>query len=227
MSNNHRGFIKHLYSVQQNKTEALKVSKTSNIILFSCWCLIFLTNLLQLAQKLIVLSPEFHALGTTREAQKKRPEVVSPTKTCQEYKAVVHILLKGGCDSFNLLVPHSRCTDRGKQILVITFSFNQLRLIQTYPLFTDMYDEYKNARGSVAMPKVDLLQINTEDSDQICNTFGIHKSLPIIKHLYEDRDAAFLAGIGVLSEPVTKENYELKTKTTLVSKLHSTFFIGF
>ncbi len=98
LSEHHRNLIEELYSNHQNKAEALK-----------------------LAQQLIVLSPEFSALGISRETQEKRPELASPTKTCQEYKAVVHILLKGGCDSFNLLVPHSRCSDRGERALRLLF----------------------------------------------------------------------------------------------------------
>ena len=78
-----------------------------------------------------------------------------------------------------------------------------------------MYEEYRTVRGSVRIPKEDLLTIDAEDSNQVCDTFGIHPNLPIIKDLYNVDDVAFLAGIGVLSEPVTKKNYALKTKTQL------------
>lgn len=91
LSTYHRDLIEEIYSNQHDKTEALK-----------------------LAQQLIMLSPEFSTLGITRGTQEKRPKIASPVKTCQKYKAVVHILLKGGCDSFNLLVPHSRCGNKGE-----------------------------------------------------------------------------------------------------------------
>jgi uncharacterized protein (DUF1501 family) len=78
-----------------------------------------------------------------------------------------------------------------------------------------MYDEYKTVRGSIALSKEELLRINTSKSQQICEVFGIHPHLPLIKELYEKEEAVFLAGIGVLSEPVAKNNYEIKTKTQL------------
>jgi uncharacterized protein (DUF1501 family) len=78
-----------------------------------------------------------------------------------------------------------------------------------------MYDEYKNVRGPIALEKEDLLSIDAGSSNQICSSFGIHPKLPVLKKLYDEKEAIFLAGIGVLSEPVDKTNYESKTKTQL------------
>ena len=78
-----------------------------------------------------------------------------------------------------------------------------------------MYDEYKNERGPIALEKEDLLPINAETSDQICSSFGIHPSLPVLQKLYDEKEAAFLAGIGILSAPVNILNYMEKTKTIL------------
>jgi uncharacterized protein (DUF1501 family) len=78
-----------------------------------------------------------------------------------------------------------------------------------------MYDEYKNVRGSIALEKDDLLPIDAESSNQICSSFGIHPKLPVLKKLYDEKEAIFLAGIGVLTEPVNNQNYESKTKTQL------------
>ena len=67
---------------------------------------------LRMAQQLVIASSEFHATGLTRKNEEiKREQTASAIKSCRRYKAVVHILLAGGCDSFNLLVPHSRCED--------------------------------------------------------------------------------------------------------------------
>lgn len=87
-----------------------------------------------------------------------------------------------------------------------------------------MYEEYRNVRGSVGIPKADLLTIDAEDSNQVCDTFGIHPNLPIIRDLYDADDVAFLAGIGILSAPVTKENYGFKTKTQLFAHNTSKLF---
>ncbi len=70
---------------------------------------------LQMAQRLMILSPEFHQTGNVKENMETRPPIPAATKTCKEYKTIIHIQLKGGCDSFNMLVPHSQCRDgKGK-----------------------------------------------------------------------------------------------------------------
>ena len=70
-----------------------------------------------------------------------------------------------------------------------------------------------NARGDLAIPKQDLLQINT--SSQQCEVFGLHPKLPVLRDLYNDKDLLFVAGVGVLSEPVTKDDFIAKTRTIL------------
>ena len=93
-----------------------------------------------------------------------------------------------------------------------------------------MYAEYKHVRGSIGLDKKSLLPINATSSDQVCHSFGIHEKLPFIKDLYDQKDLAFLAGIGVMSAPVNKHNYESVTKTQLFAHnkgnflfLHSSF----
>ena len=78
----------------------------------------------------------------------------------------------------------------------------------------DLYEEYRNARGEVALAKDKLLTIDTSSS-QNCSKFGIHPNLPLLRDLYDDGEAIFLANIGVLTEPVTKDDYEDKTLTQL------------
>jgi hypothetical protein len=69
---------------------------------------------LQLAEQIAIVSAEYSTTGTIKEKNKKRSTLSEPTKSCKPYKAVVHVLLKGGMDSFNLLVPHSLCAQKGK-----------------------------------------------------------------------------------------------------------------
>ena len=72
------------------------------------------SHALQTAQRLMILSPEFHQTGALHGGlSRKRPPATPVTKVCKNYKAVIHLLLKGGCDSFNLLVPHSQCRGKG------------------------------------------------------------------------------------------------------------------
>jgi len=47
----------------------------------------------------------------------------------------VYLYLNGGCDSYNMIVPHSQCPDK------------------------DMYAEYAQVRGDVALSQGSLLQV--------------------------------------------------------------------
>lgn len=86
-----------------------------------------------------------------------------------------------------------------------------------------MYDEYKRVRGSVGLPKDELLPVDATSSNQICDVFGIHPNLPFLKESFDQKEAIFFAGVGVLSEPVTKDNYLMKTKTQLFAHNTSKF----
>lgn len=66
------------------------------------------------AQQLAIASPEFHVTGKSDTIGTARKVLPARVKTCKKHKALVHIFLKGGCDSFNLLVPHSECNGIGK-----------------------------------------------------------------------------------------------------------------
>ena len=80
---------------------------------------------------------------------------------------------------------------------------------------SDLYNEYKTSRGAVGLNKKDLLEIDAKSSNQVCGSFGIHPHMPILKRLFDAKEALFIAGIGVLSAPVSKHNYEDGTKTRL------------
>lgn len=90
-----------------------------------------------------------------------------------------------------------------------------------------MYDEYKRVRGSVGIPKQELLPVNAETSNQVCDVFGIHPNLPFIKESFDQEQVIFFAGVGVLTEPVSKDNYLMKTKTQLFAHNTSKFLSGF
>jgi uncharacterized protein (DUF1501 family) len=83
-------------------------------------------------------------------------------------------------------------------------------------------------RGRAGMGLSELLPINASESAQPCETYGIHHRLPVLKRLYDQGEVSFIGGIGVMTEPVTKSNYNEKTLTELFahnkSKLQNPFF---
>lgn len=89
-----------------------------------------------------------------------------------DYKALVCILLGGGNDAFNMLVPNS---------------------------FSE-YNVYKNSRSNLAIPRHELLPLDVINSDG--RTFGVHPSMPEIQQLFNDEKLAFISNIGTLVEPI-------------------------
>ncbi len=99
-------------------------------------------------------------------------------RQANDYKALVCIMLQGGNDSFNTLIP------RG----------------------TSEYNEYASVRGGLAIAKNDLLAINPTNVSG--KEFGLHPSLVNVQNLFEAGNAAFIANVGALVEPVTISNYQ-------------------
>ena len=95
-----------------------------------------------------------------------------------DYKALVCLFLAGGNDSFNMLVP----TDKAE------------------------YAEYKTTRSDLALSESSLLPLNGSTAEG--RTFGIHSSMPEIQQLYNDGNLAFVANVGTLVEPTTKQGFE-------------------
>ena len=68
---------------------------------------------LRLAQELFTLAPEFHTTTTNslRASPRSHGGGGASSSRARPYRAVVYINLQGGCDSFNVLVPHSNCVN--------------------------------------------------------------------------------------------------------------------
>jgi hypothetical protein len=64
---------------------------------------------LALAQQLMVTTAEFHTTNVVRASGAERQRRDPTPNLNKDYKAVVYLLLGGGCDSFNMLTPHT-CT---------------------------------------------------------------------------------------------------------------------
>lgn len=145
---------------------------------------------LKAAQQLFAVTPEFHVSNRHREATEpdgtaSLREPVAAAEGSGElggYKAIVVLMLQGGADSFNMLVPHSGCADK------------------------DMFAEYEAVRGPAALAKSSLLQIDASSSDQVCDTFSVHPALPAVQELYADGDLLFVANQGPLVAPVSVED---------------------
>ena len=88
-----------------------------------------------------------------------------------------------------LQVPHSECGDY------------------------DLYDDYATVRGpGLAIQKSHLLPINPRSGTQPCGVFGINPVMPHLQRLYNQGDAAMLANVGPMVEPITKQEYKEKKK---------------
>ncbi len=96
-------------------------------------------------------------------------------QTNNDYKALVCVLLAGGADSFNMLVP----TDSAG------------------------YQEYKTTRTDLALPQSALLTLNNSENNG--RTLGLHPQLTGLQGLYNQGKLAFLSNVGTLVEPTTPD----------------------
>lgn len=94
------------------------------------------------------------------------------------YKALVCLMLGGGNDSFNMLMPKGN----------------------------NEYNEYATTRSNLAIPQNDILQINPNTTDG--RVFGVHPSMPDMQQLFESGNLAFLSNVGTLIEPSTKTDIQ-------------------
>ncbi len=100
-----------------------------------------------------------------------------------DYKALVCILLAGGNDSYNMLVPRS----------------------------STPYAEYAASRSNLALAQNTLLPLNFTDSGG--RQYGIHPSMPEVQNLFNSNKLAFLTNVGTLVQPTTKPQVINKTVT--------------
>ncbi|MEL6192720.1 MAG: DUF1501 domain-containing protein [Bacteroidota bacterium] len=96
-----------------------------------------------------------------------------------EYKALVCILLHGGNDSYNMLMP------RG----------------------IDEHKGYEEIRGEAAIPREEILPITALNPDG--KEYGVHPNLPGIKALFDQRKLSFIANVGTLVRPTSMNDFRL------------------
>jgi hypothetical protein len=146
------------------------------------------------AQLLIASSPEFHSTNLVRKTGLERPAELLRSPSSRPYKALVYVMLTGGYDSYNMLVPHScNATNSNGQSLL---------------------DQYLQLRSGLALTEEERSRIVGADG-QPCEQFGVHQDLPVVERLYNSGELAFFANTGALDVPVTKDNYYALTQTKL------------
>jgi len=94
-----------------------------------------------------------------------------------DYRALVCIMLGGGNDSFNMLVPTSN----------------------------PHYDEYQTTRSNQALPKNSLLGINPNTYN--LHELGLHPAMPEMKALFDQGKMAMICNVGTLVQPTTKSGF--------------------
>jgi len=99
---------------------------------------------------------------------------LAPSPPPDDYKALVCILLAGGNDSYNMIVPTS----------------------------ADPYNVYATTRSNLALPQGDLLPLDYTDASGI--NYGLNPAMPEVANMFNTGRAAVIANVGTLIEPVTK-----------------------
>jgi uncharacterized protein (DUF1501 family) len=115
----------------------------------------------------------FTSLGMMNSLASPRP-LLGGAPPPEDYRALVCILLAGGNDSFNMIVPTT----------------------------AEQYGEYAVTRSNLALPSGDLLTLNYTDNNGV--NYGLHPSMPEIANLFNTGRGAAIANIGTLIEPVTQ-----------------------
>jgi len=94
-----------------------------------------------------------------------------------DYKAMVCILLAGGWDSYNVLVPTN----------------------------ADSYQEYAEVRSNLALPADSLLPLNFTDAQN--RSFGLHGAMPEVQQMFNNNNLSFISNVGTMVEPVSTAQF--------------------
>ncbi len=121
----------------------------------------FLTHSCSLGVASATLTTTFAQLGLVRHAA---------AQSLDGYRALVCVLLAGGNDSYNMLVPDD----------------------------ADQYAEYAAIRSDLAIGRDTLLTL--PGTTTAGRRYGLHPGMPELRDLYADGDAALIANVGTLLE---------------------------
>ncbi len=132
----------------------------------------FLTHSCSLGIAGTTMASALGTLGLSRHAA---------AQSAGDYKALICILLAGGNDSFNMLVP----TDPSQ------------------------YAQYQGIRSDLALPLNELLVLPETASNGV--TYGLHPGMGALRTLFDAGDAALIANVGTLLEAVDAAGVEAGT----------------
>lgn len=99
------------------------------------------------------------------------------TSNSEDYRALVCIMLGGGNDSYNMIVPTSN----------------------------EHYQEYITTRSNQSLAQNTLLNLDPISYNE--KELGLHPAMPEIKALFDQGKLAVLCNVGTLVEPTTKVSY--------------------
>ncbi|MDF1695101.1 MAG: DUF1501 domain-containing protein [Saprospiraceae bacterium] len=99
---------------------------------------------------------------------------LAPVGPFDDYKAMVCLLLAGGSDSYNMLIPTG----------------------------TSDYEEYSTVRSNQAIPQNEIININPLNTPG--KTFGVNPNMPNMAAMFDEGKLAFISNVGTLIEPTTK-----------------------
>ncbi len=98
-------------------------------------------------------------------------------KNRNTYKAMVCLMLDGGADSFNMLIPKGNTE----------------------------YNEYAASRSNLAIAQNELLAINPLNNDG--KSYGLHPAMGQIQSLFNGGELSFISNVGTLVEHLTKDDF--------------------
>jgi uncharacterized protein (DUF1501 family) len=108
----------------------------------------------------------------------------------EDYKALVCILLAGGIDSFNMLIPSGLGTNGDN-------GFNEYSALRTDVGLTNQ---------SALLPLFNPQCGSFKDNPCHYQSFGLHPQLTGVQQLFNSGNAALISNIGTLVEPLTNKN---------------------
>ncbi|KAL3922849.1 MAG: hypothetical protein SGILL_001984 [Bacillariaceae sp.] len=150
------------------------------------------------AQQVIATAPEFHTTGLTRKVSTARTFGDADNATGIPYKSVIFFMLPGGIDSWHILAPES-CTGVNSKNQTVLQQYLDQRGVMAFDRDAEEFD----------------LKIDPK-TDQPCESFAVHKSLPFVHQLYNDGDLLFMTNTGVINQDeMSIKNWASKTRTRL------------
>lgn len=113
-------------------------------------------------------------LATTGKLQLIQAAMAAGTdyRTLADHKSLVCIFLLGGNDAFNMMIPYEQSA----------------------------YNQYKNSRASLALPRNSLLPLKGNEQ-------AFHSSMTGLQKLYNDDNLAIQTNVGAVIEPTSRTSY--------------------